>query len=241
MKEISCWTICTTKSSRGTKRNMCSSSARIPQVLRAGCPCARAKDIQVDANSTPTRFTVASLSVNRPPPFWGRITKVATHFPPPERGRRRAQICASGWGSNPQLAILSECSPLYASSLADRTMAEFRTHIVDRALDRGAAGQGLVQKIGRIAFCGRADLAEANAEQTIGCSERFAGKKDAPDAKDHIGQLRRTLEGCAPRLDAKRRVFQFQRDGAPADAGCLGARRHTFGLVPQDAFQFRQT
>src|SRR3977135_1424858 len=136
MRAISCWTICTTKSSRGIRRNMFSSNARTPQVFRAGYPCARS------------------------------------------RGR--------------------------AASLPDRALAEFRTDIVDGALDRRAARRGLVQKIGRIAFCGRAGLAEADAEQAIGSPQRFTGEKDAPDAKDHIGQLRRALEGRAPRLDAKR-------------------------------------
>src|SRR6266700_31084 len=41
-------------------------------------------------------------------PFLGEENRVTPHFPPPERGRMRAQICASRWGSNPQLTILTE-------------------------------------------------------------------------------------------------------------------------------------
>src|SRR3977135_2746270 len=100
MRAISCWTICTTKSSRGIRRNMFSSNARTPQVFRAGYPCARS------------------------------------------RGR--------------------------AASLPDRALAEFRTDIVDGALDRRAARRGLVQKIGRIAFWGRGDLAGGNVQKGVG-------------------------------------------------------------------------
>src|SRR2546430_1019070 len=72
----------------------------------------RAKCVQVDANSDPHPIHRCFAPVNRPPPFRGRKAKIATHFPPPERGRTRAQICASRWGPNPQLAILLECTPL---------------------------------------------------------------------------------------------------------------------------------
>src|SRR5882724_5518938 len=68
-------------------------------------PESSAKCRQVDANSDPHPIHRRFASVNRPPPFLGRKTKVAIHSPPPERGRMRAHISASRWGSNPELAI----------------------------------------------------------------------------------------------------------------------------------------
>src|SRR5512135_812793 len=113
----------------------------------------------------------------------------------------------------------AECSPSRRAAFVHGLAAELLTQLVHRAFCRRTLARALVDEIGRIAFAGRTDVADADTQKPERRAGRFLAQAISGGAKDAIGQLCWHVQRNASRSNLERRCFQLEDHRAPADFG----------------------